>query len=420
MSSTVAERPKAADVTPRRRAARRLRPLYAASLVGGLALWVPVEKLFLSELGFDATAIGLMAGAYAVVVPLLETPSGILADRWSRKGVLVIGNLAMLFGLVVMAAATGVATYIVGAACLGVYLALASGTLDAMVYDVLREELDDASGFEATIGRFRAVESGALAVSAIAGGLLAALTSPRTTYLVTVPLLALSTLLLLRFREPRLHQTAGREPLRRQVSQTYRLVLDASLRPTVVLMVLTGLLMQSVLEFGPLWLVAASAPAFLYGAQWFGLTGALGIGGLLASRLHLECRQTLATLGAVLVAASVVTSVTRHVAVVIPAQVLLVLVIMVLNVHLTARLHASVPSTVRAGVASGVSTLTWMAILPFSLLLGVVIDDVGVGGAGWLVTAAVVMVVGGLLRPTRRRAPECRSTVVPDGVLVAA
>jgi MFS family permease len=421
MSIAASTTTSAAD---RRRVEHRLRPLYGAALTAGLALWVPVEKLFMSELGFDATTVGVMAGVYAAMVPLLETPSGILADRWSRKGVLVVGHLAMVVGLVVMAAAGSVMAYVVGAAFFGVYLALASGTLDAMVFDVLREELDDTSGFERTLGRFRAVESGALAASAIGGGVLAALTSPRTTYVLTLPLLLLSVVMLLAFREPRLHETAQPEPLRRQVATTFRTVLQRGrLRPIVGLMVLTGVLLQSLLEFGPLWLVAVSAPAVLYGAQWFGVTGALGVGGLLAGRLHLDCRGTLTVLTGVLATAAVATSVTRQVAVVVPAQVVLVLGVMVLSVHLTAQLHESVPSTIRAGVASGVSTLTWLAILPFALVLGVVIDRLGVGAAGWLVTGVVTAVGAVLLRPASRaadRPASCPAVGPAEPALVAA
>ena len=32
-------------------------------------LWVPVEKLFMTEIGFDAASIGVMAAAYAALVP---------------------------------------------------------------------------------------------------------------------------------------------------------------------------------------------------------------------------------------------------------------------------------------------------------------------------------------------------------------
>ena len=56
----------------------------------GLILWVPVEKLFMSEIGFTPASVGVMAAAYAAVVPLLEVPSGVLADRWSRNRIMVL------------------------------------------------------------------------------------------------------------------------------------------------------------------------------------------------------------------------------------------------------------------------------------------------------------------------------------------
>ena len=72
------------DSTTSRRLRRRLLPLHAAVLLQGVALWVPVEKLFMTEIGFDAASVGVMAAIYAAVVPVIEIPSGILADRWSR------------------------------------------------------------------------------------------------------------------------------------------------------------------------------------------------------------------------------------------------------------------------------------------------------------------------------------------------
>jgi MFS family permease len=394
------------------RAARRLRPLYFAMLLGGLALWVPVEKLFMSELGFDATSVGLMAGVYASVVPLLELPSGILADRWSRKGVLLAAYVAVFASVLVCGLAGDVTTYVVGAGLLGVYLALRSGTLESIVYDVLLEELGAAARFEATIGRFRAVESAALATSAVGGGLLAMATSPRFTYFATLPLLAASVVLIARFREPALHQVGERDPLSKQIATTYRTVLERGrLRPIIGLMVLTSLPLQAMVEFGPLWMVALAAPAFLYGAQWAGLTGALGVGGLLAARLHLECRLTLATLGGVIVTTSVAMSMSRNLAVIVPAQVALVLVLMVLSVHLTGLLHAAVPSTIRAGVASGVSTLTWLVFLPFAVVFGFAADRVGVNTAGWLVVGIATTTAVGLTHLVQPATRCARATV---------
>ena len=46
-------------------------------------LWVPVEKLFMTQIGFTAASVGLVAAAYAVVTPLLEVPTG----SWPTGGV---------------------------------------------------------------------------------------------------------------------------------------------------------------------------------------------------------------------------------------------------------------------------------------------------------------------------------------------
>ena len=70
--------------------ARRLLPLQIGVALQGLLLWVPIEKLFMTQIGFDAAAVGAMAAAYAAVTPLLEVPSGILADRWSRRWVMIL------------------------------------------------------------------------------------------------------------------------------------------------------------------------------------------------------------------------------------------------------------------------------------------------------------------------------------------
>src|SRR5688500_11943491 len=144
---------------------RRLAPLYAASFLGALALWVPIEKLFMTEIGFTAASVGVMAAVYAVVVPILELPSGILADRWSRRGVLILGSLAAIVSVVTGGLSQGVGIYVVAAAFLGVFFAFQSGTLESVVYDTVLEETGDSEVFEQTIGRVRLVESIGLVLS---------------------------------------------------------------------------------------------------------------------------------------------------------------------------------------------------------------------------------------------------------------
>ena len=81
-----------------------------------------------------------MAAAYAAVVPLLEVPSGVLADRWSRNRIMVLACVALLASSAIGGLSQNVATYVVAAMVLGAYFALSSGTVDSVVYDTVLEE----------------------------------------------------------------------------------------------------------------------------------------------------------------------------------------------------------------------------------------------------------------------------------------
>jgi MFS family permease len=398
---------------------RRLAPLVAAAFFGGIALWVPVEKLFLAELGFTPSSIGIMAAAYAAVVPLLEIPSGILADRWSRRGVLLVGNAGALLSVLVGGLSTNQVTYVAAALLLGVYFAMQSGTVDAIVYDTVLEETGGSDGFEAVVGRLRTVESAALVLGALAGGALAAATTPRVTYFVTLPFVALSTLWLLRFREPRLHESGEPRSLRRHVATTLGVVRrDRRLLPIAALLVLTSILTQAVFEFGPLWLVEAGTGAGAYGPAWAGLMAALGLGGALAGRLRAGSVRTVVAIGGLLIASAATLAIGGHVVVVTAAQIVAVVLAVVVGILLTRALHDAVPSDVRSGVASGVGAATWATFLPFALGFGAASERWGVHAAGWSLVA-VAVAIAGLLVVTLRVVPAPAVTATPaeDGAV---
>jgi hypothetical protein len=285
-----------------------------------------------------------------------------------------------------------VPTYIVSALVLGVYFAMYSGTMDAIVYDTVLEETGGSASFEKRIGRVRLVESVTLVSSSLVGGWLAGLTSTRLMYFLTVPFAAVSIVAYLRFAEPRLHRSEARTSLRSHVALTYRtLTRRGQLLPIVALAVLASLILQVIFEFGPLWLVALAASAVLYGPYWAGLVSTLGLGGLLAGRLRLERPATLGGVVGLMILASLVLTISASVLVVTIAQVVLALLVVAASIHVTRLLHDAVPSTIRSGVASGVGAVSWMAFLPFALGFGLVSKHIGVHTAGWMITAATVL-----------------------------
>ncbi len=368
---------------------KRLRPLTAAVALLGFLLWVPVEKLFMTEIGFHAASIGVMAAAYAALVPIIEIPSGILADRWSRRGVLVIAAVAMALTSLIGGLSYNVPTHIGCALVLAVYFAMYTGTMDAIVYDTVLEEIGASDTFEQQIGRVRAIESVALVAGALVGGVVAELTSPRLTYFLTVPFAALAVIALLRFVEPQLHKQEEGKSLRGQISLTYRAIARTPrLVPIIMLALLTSVLLGSIFEFGPLWLIAHDAADGLYGPYWAALMATLGVGGLLAGRIALHRPLIL---------------------VVVTAVMVLAFLLLVASIRATQLLHDAVPSSIRTGVASGVSAFGWMCFLPFALGLGVLSQNQGVHVAAWMLIGATVLACVALAIVAQQQPPLSKS-----------
>jgi MFS family permease len=399
---------------------QRLRPLYISQFFQGVILWYPIEKLFMTQIGFDDASVGLMAATYAGVTLAIETPSGILADRWSRKGILVVAGLALLLTALVGGLSNDVTTYFVSAVILAVFFALNSGTLDAIVYDTVLEATHGSDGFEERLGRIRVLGSVTSVLGALAGGALAMLVEPRLAYFVTVPFMAISILALLRFEEPQLHKAGAQTTLRSHIATTYRTVLRrGALLPIVVVLLATSVLIQVILEFAPLWLVAMAAPVALYGPHGAGLLGSFGLGGALGGRLRsVEHLPSTAMVAGLMIASSVVLITVHDPIVVAVGQILLASLLVAVSITFTRMLHDSITSDVRAGVSSAVGSLSWVGFLPFALLFGAISKQSSVFNAGWLIVAVTLglsAVLVGMALGHRAAAATAFTGTIPNG-----
>jgi predicted MFS family arabinose efflux permease len=376
---------------------RRLLPLYIAAFSQGLVLWAPIEKVFLRGLGFDQATLGLMAACYSSLIPLLDLFSGILADRWSRKGVLMLASVAAMLNALLGGLSHDVPTYLVSTLFFGVEVALVSGTYESILYDTLLEHTGHSHAFEQRLGQVKLLSSLALLLSALIGGLVATLLSPRLAYFATIPLVAISLGGLLTFREPHLHRSEVRTTLPshlRAISQT--LFQRRKTLPIVTVLLATSLLLSVIFEFGPLWQMALAAPVGLYGLANATVLSAGGVGSWLSARLTLSKPATIVGVAVLLVASSLALVAVRNVVVVILAQGVLVAGGVGVSMVFTRLLHDSLPSGVRAGAASGVGALSSMAFVFFALLFGLVSQHASVFRAGWMVVG-VALLAGALL-----------------------
>src|SRR6266566_1494253 len=371
---------------------RRLLPLFIAAFSQGLVLWAPIEKVFLKSLGFDQAALGLMAACYASLIPLLDLTSGILADRWSRKGVLILASVASMLNALLGGLSHDVPTYLVSTLFFGIEVALISGTYESIVYDTLLEQTGHSHAFEKRLGQVKLLNSLALIIGALIGGLVATLLSPRLAYFATIPLVAISLGTLLTFQEPHLHHSEGRTSLSSHLLAISRTILQPGKTLHIVTVLLaTSLLLSVIFEFGPLWQLALAAPVGLYGLANAAVLSAGGVGSWLSARLTLAKPATIVGVAGLLVGSSLALVVVRNAVVVILAQVVLVAGGVGINMIFTRLLHDSLSSRVRAGAASGVGALSSIAFVLFALIFGVVSQHVGIFHAGWMVVGVTLL-----------------------------
>jgi predicted MFS family arabinose efflux permease len=282
-----------------------------------------------------------------------------------------------------------------------------SGTADSIVYDTVLEETGRSDTFERTLGRFQMVSSLALVLGALGGGALAGVTSPRFTYFATIPMLLVSTVMLLAFREPTLHEQDAAPSLRRHVADTVASVRSRpQLLPIVGLLVSTSLLTQAVYEFGPLWLLDLDAGTGFYGIAWAMLMASLGLGGALAGRLRLDTAGARGVITGLLASAGATLIVSKSPVVVTVAQVALATLAVAIGVTATRLLHDQIESSIRSSVSSGVGAATWIAFVPFALVFGMVTQHVGIHAGGWLLGGAAATTTGLLVVVSRRCAPQ--------------
>jgi hypothetical protein len=137
------------------------------------------------------------------------------------------------------------------------------------------------------------------------------------------------------------------------------------------------------------------------------------VAGLLAGRLRLDRPAAAWATGAAMVVAALTLTTAAGFLVVTAAQITLALLAGLAGIHVSAVLHDAVPSAIRSSVASGVSSLSWLVILPVALGFGALSNAHGVGAAGWMFVVATAGAAG-LIVATAQAAPA--PVAVPECV----
>jgi MFS family permease len=250
-------------------------------------IWA-VEKLFMQSRGVSLPHISLIVTAWLATVLLLEIPTGVFADRYGRRGIIVLStflsSLYFLGDLLSHSAAGFLLAWLIYAPS----VSLSSGALESYVHDVLSRN-DRAIEFNKVWGRSRAITAIGNGIAIGTGGWLASHSFEFTLYisiaamlLATLSAISLPTIPPTTFSHQESHWQSAREGFR-AVFKGQGLLL-AALYSLFIVSANTALD-----EFQDIYLHSIGVPFILIGFIGAAVAGGVAIGGLLSH--HLKPRR---------------------------------------------------------------------------------------------------------------------------------
>ena len=375
---------------------KRFLPLYIGIFFQGLVFWYAIEKLFMTNVGFTPQTIGVSVALLSVTVLIVEIPSGILADRWSRKGALILSSIALVACSLVGAISTNVPTYLICSSLWGLYIALYSGNVESIIYDVLLEEKGYSANYEHEFGKTEVFYSAALILGGVSGGIISQFIGLRETFWLSVPTALISIIFLYIFKEPKLHKENQNESLIKHIKLTFRSVFRNKDLTWLLISLLASMTLFTILiEMSQLWLIALFAPVILYSVMQSLNTSIFGIGGML-SRFIKTKRNIL--IGILLSLLSLLCLIFSHnVWVIILAVFIILLVVWGINVVITHKIQDSLPSQVRAGSLSAIGSVGRILIIPSSLFFGFLATNQNISIAGWFLVLILLIAMAAIV-----------------------
>jgi MFS family permease len=351
-----------------------------------LVPYYPLYALLFLDTGLSEAQISLLFALWSITAFLAEVPTGALADRWSRRGALVLAGVLQAAAFVIWTAAPAFPAFAIGFVVWGVGGALMSGTSEALVYDGLA-----AVGGEGAYVRVHGWMTSAellvqVPTALLASGLFALGGYPLVGW-VSVGVCLCAGLLALRFPEaPRVADGDG-GTLRSGVAAALR-------RPGLVLVVLAVALvggLDAVEEYFPLLaadrgVAVTAVPVAILGISLAGAAGA-ALGGH-AGRLPDRALPALLLVAGVLLAAGAVLPAVASLAAVAVFYAIYLAVLVVAEARLQDRITGPYRATLTSVAGVGVEMA---ALLVFA---GWAVG--GAVGVAVLVVAVVPVVVAGL------------------------
>ncbi|MBA2938254.1 MFS transporter [Paenibacillus sp. CGMCC 1.16610] len=246
-----------------------IRVLFALRFFSSLIPAYVIERLYWEERGMTIQMVVYTEIIFALTIVLLEVPTGVIADKWGRKKMLVLSALLGCCEFLILIVATEFWHFALVVFLGGIARSASSGSENALLYDTLMQQ-GKGSHFEKLLGRLNACDLLSAILAALCGSLLAGKFGLELNYWLSLLSSGIALMLAFLLIEPQkcADVTDAEEAI------PFKTYVTASLRffrknPNVSLVMLSGMVtgasMSYVGEFWQLYASRLETPVYFFG-----------------------------------------------------------------------------------------------------------------------------------------------------------
>lgn len=279
--------------------------LYAIRFFHNLIPAYVIERLFWEQRGMTIPMVVYTELIYAVTVVLLEIPSGIIADKWGRKRMMILNAFFGCCEFLILLYATKFWHFAAAVLLAGIGRSACSGAENALLYDSLlvsgKEQL-----FEKYLGRLNAWDFAAAIIAALSGSVLASWWGYELNYWLSSVGMFVSLCFSLLLVEPKVRSNRDDTPIpiRDYVTASFKFFRN---NLDVCLVLLSGMIVGAAVnfidEFWQLYISRIGIPVFYFGLFSAGLSLLRLPGNMLAYKIKDRIRYRVLISGVFLIIA---------------------------------------------------------------------------------------------------------------------
>lgn len=160
-----------------------------------------IERLFWEQRGMTVLMVVICEIIYAVTIVIFEIPTGVFADKFGRKPLLVFGAVVSMLEFIILLFAHHFWTFALVVSLAGISSACTSGAWNALLYDSLAA-VNKQRSFEKVVGRLNSLDLIGSLIAALSGGVLAKYYGFEFNYMLSAVSMALALVLTMQVKEP--------------------------------------------------------------------------------------------------------------------------------------------------------------------------------------------------------------------------